>query len=574
MRWCLLSVFLIAVSCAAPLPSRNSASTAPASPLIHVRVSPLQGGDWRVDYELPAALTTTSFARPSFAHRITDWHMIVPSDAQLVRTVDGDVISAPTAFTHVALRVSNPTKPVEKDYALTFTFTDGSVLLYTGHFDLKEGPSLFTFVGREGDRVIVPSGTFAGAATWTANDDTTYVYLGKLQPVVEPQYTLAVDPGFPPWLREHLLTLIPRLIAYYGKQLGRPLPWRPSIFLSYAEDAREGSMSFTGNTQTGLVQMEISLGPSSRQVGNSEVKKKASVVLAHEIAHLWNAHVYENVGSDWLHEGGAETFAWRAIRAAEVISQSEYERELSLAVSWCLFGLDDKPLLESSKSGRFKNYYTCGATISLWAESALGLAEPGVDAFTLWRAVFAASSENKYDGETFTKMLTSMGASATLRTDVNTFVTQPLASPAWLIEHLKKAGLTITDKPDTATLPHEYRQLAKERALAVLSKSACSEGGQVQLDKQHGLTFTPDKCPALPPATDFASISGVRLAAPIDTVALYDALVSSCSARRQIVVKTVSMSVSLPCVGPVRPRPPYLEIGGAAAPPPFAAKQL
>lgn len=142
----------------------------------------------------------------------------------------------------------------------------------------------------------------------------------------------------------------------------------------------------SGGTLPGLVQLDIRLGADRLAEADEEVTTQVSEFVAHEAAHLWNGElaVNEVAGGDWMHEGGAEAFALRALADLGAIPMEYVRTRLSNAVSECLLELDGAPLRESSRPGKYTNDYRCGLVISAMAEASAQQARPGADTFALW----------------------------------------------------------------------------------------------------------------------------------------------------------------------------------------------
>ncbi len=95
---------------------------------------------------------------------------------------------------------------------------------------------------------------------------------------------------------------------------------------------------------------------------------------AHEIFHFWTGQMFVAVlegGDAWLTEGGADLFAKRAMLSLGRIDRSTYDRRLVEAANDCLVGLAGRALLASAEPGAFRNLYSCGSTLWLWAGAAV-----------------------------------------------------------------------------------------------------------------------------------------------------------------------------------------------------------
>jgi hypothetical protein len=283
----------------------------------------------------------------------------------------------------------------EKDYAPFLLLSGGGVFVYTGQFVVEDADAqTFELRPRPGEFVVVPGHAAREPLRWDSIPDGTYAAFGPVEPVEEERLVAIIDAGFPNWLREEARALLPRLFDHYAAVLGRELPFRPAVLLSYSEDAtRPGSISLKGGTLTGLLQQDVQLGSARSAAGDPMVLKAFRQSLAHEAAHLWNSRVIRPRGPDWIHEGGADLLAWRALRALGIYSADQYEFSLSSARSACASLRGSGPLGKAPVKAR----YACGAAIQA--------AAPDPDA--LWAALIRRGGT--YDEESFFDLLRLAG---------------------------------------------------------------------------------------------------------------------------------------------------------------------
>ncbi len=444
-------------------------------------------------------------------------------------------------------------------------------MVYTGHFDVlpltcksescadfwtpreEDIATTFVFIPRTGEWLVLPDGAHEKTARWVNNQDSTYVYFGNDKPETFATFTAVVDPGFPKWLREQITALLPKLLDEYARRTTHPLPWKPRIFLSYAEVKGERSISITGNTQTALVQLEVRLGLGHKQSGDREVVARTLHIVAHEVAHLWNADAFANHGGDWLHEGGAEAFADRALRDLDFISPRKFDDSQSNALSLCLLGLANTTLDQSSLPGKTKNYYWCGETQELWLESALKQKYPANDLYTFWSGIF--TGDDGYDDTTISKRLGALGLSA-LATDFDHFEHAHVDSD-WLIPRLRKAGLTIVEIADAKKIPYDYSAALGGRALTAVAESACGPGAVVHHGKDDMHIEAPGACALSPADFSFKTIEGQSAGTK-----LYDAVATACAAHKALVLEGANRE-EVVCRVAVPARPAFFHVGTA-----------
>lgn len=370
-----------------PAPARASAIT------VRVQRDANAADTWSLTYELPTPSRAVRFTRPGHGYRQSHWRVLEPAGASIERQGDEDVLSAPagSSLRTLRLEVSTYSEKPEKDYQVFIPYSDGSVLFYTGVLGLSSGgeeapPPLHVFLTpRSGERVVVAGQNSAHKVRWEGSPQGTYAYFGS-GPAVQEGVTAVVDPGMPRPLREHIEHLLPRLFALYTARTGSPLTFEPALFVSFGPSLNPGSIDMSGGTLPGLVQLDIRLGADRLAEADPEVTHHVSELVAHEAAHLWNGElaVHEVAGGDWMHEGGAEAFSLRALADLGTLPVEYVRKRLSDAVSECLFKLEGAPLRESSRPGKYTNYYRCGLLISAMAEASARQARPDADIFSLW----------------------------------------------------------------------------------------------------------------------------------------------------------------------------------------------
>jgi hypothetical protein len=402
--------------------------------LLNVSVRHLEREDaWEVHYRLPEPVTAVGFQRGSYEFRQSNWAVASPAGVQLKRVEGGDFLWSASGgtFQEVTLRLKTYFRRPEKDYQVFIPYTDGGMLLYTGQLDLfplecgtdtacdlehatpAEHPFeiRYTFVPRPGEHLILLGDFSKGRTEWVSSGDGTYVYFGTATPIQSEHVTAIVDPGLPKWLSSRVEILIPKLFALYSERLGTKLNFKPIVFVSYGEI--EPRRSVKGGTLKGLVQLDFRLPRRYQAEPDPDLSVEVAYFIAHEAAHLWNGQMFRRAprAGSWLHEGGADALAWRALLAQGIIDLGRFWREQSRNVSSCLLGLEGQPLKDSSRPGRFNNHYSCGATINLLAEAALRSSGSREDLFDFWRGVFRVNPDGTYDDHSFLEALRAIPGS-------------------------------------------------------------------------------------------------------------------------------------------------------------------
>jgi len=407
VRRTLLLGLVLVVSCSRA-PPKPVAAPAPSLPpdTVAIRVEHLPPGDgWKVTWRLPHPVRQVRLARPGNGERKGHWILGTPGLS--IVTADGmdRVVSSGEPFDAFQAIIVQYTRKPEKDYQAFIPFDDGTMLLYTGILDLEpppaEGPWRhdFELVPRKGDAVVVGGARTQGTARWSTRGPGTYVAFGNT-PLQETPLGLAmVDGGMPSWLRDRTLFLAVRVFGHYAVKTGWRLDQRPTFFLSYGRLPDPGALSFGGGTLDGVVQLDARMGSRYEEVEDPVVWERQARMVAHEAAHLWLSHMFRPAdgSSRWLDEGGADAWALRALLDLNVLTRTRFREILSQDQAECLALLQEGPLVDAARAGRWTAIYRCGEVANFLTEAAGIRRDPPWDVLQFWGQVFFDARNGTYD---------------------------------------------------------------------------------------------------------------------------------------------------------------------------------
>jgi hypothetical protein len=371
---------------------------------------------WMVEYELPKPVQELIFVRNQSAFRSTTWELKEGNvefrrkgDYETVRSLDGE------PFDRFSIVAPSLPQLSPKDYSQNYLFTVGSHLLYTGHFIVAENTtdpveySLRLTPGRS-EGIVVRGRYYDSTTTITdPGDDGLFAYFGGLKPLQDENYIAVLDPGLPDWLAGLLPEYLPRLFDFYALRLGDGLPNRPSIYFSFGDGDSE-STHFNGGA---LLDGTYQLRATGRAWNEPDLFLRSMVPasIAHESVHLWNGHVTssdKDKGASWMHEGGAEILAWRAMRELDYLSKDEFDLKVGEAYDTCVGGLGGRALMSVAKTGEYQLLYSCGAVIGRTSE--LSMQQNGSDIFAFWRRLInVAVGSKSFSQQTYFDVLLEMG---------------------------------------------------------------------------------------------------------------------------------------------------------------------
>ena len=392
-------------------PSPSVARTAPA-PRAELEIVVTRHADddgWTATYSLAAPTARLVFPnnRVLFRHQrwevATDGVELVAQDGtEVVRSTDG----AP--FDTVHFRIPHQPEHLDRNYEFHVPFTDGGVLLYTGHFvvDADTGPlaTEITLHGREGEHILVNGAAHESVTLrHTAQDYETYAYFGRATPIETDEVVALVDPGLPEWVREHNAEYLPRLFELYTERLDLELAAKPMVFFSYLEGT-PGKASFSGGALPGLIQLTV-VGRDWEAPDQGDEGAFARLIgfLGHESVHLWNMPIGRTPpkpGSAWMHEGGADALSFRALAELGVIDRAGLFMRHERAINQAAKRLVGTSVRESDTPERSMNFYEAGSALALATELAIQETNPDLDLFDFWRTLLA---ESHASGESYTE---------------------------------------------------------------------------------------------------------------------------------------------------------------------------
>ena len=400
-RMLLLACALLAIIGASPLRASD------ATPRIAIELVP---GDaqWEVRYVLSAPAPQLRFVRvDAKGHRAASW---TPADASFAITLeDGEEVVRRTdgaPFDRAAFRMAPRYVELEKDYAPFSPFGDGGMLVHTGRFHACAGRCAggetfqLTLRPPRGAHAIV-HGQVVDAVRVEDRDSGTNLYVGRALPVTTPDVVAVIDSAFPADTRARLESLLPRLMAFYGRKLGA-LDSRPMLFASRDEAHPGGGYGYQGGTLPGQVFMHFY--GRHEAFGTPDFAARVDWFFAHEAAHLYQTFsTLADPGDSWIHEGGADALAAIALQALGVIDADAVQARLQQSLDGCAKHIAQRPLQQAHASGSFEAHYACGFVLQMSVDAAARRASDGACGLAcVWRDFQLDVRAGKpWTGETF-----------------------------------------------------------------------------------------------------------------------------------------------------------------------------
>jgi len=407
---------------------------------LHIHVQYQQKTDtWKVRYELPIAGDHVAFSRQSNFDRRklykideSKFKWDKAGDVLLIRSVDG------SQFKTLDIIFSSFYDFIQKDYTHNLRYSDGSVLLYTNHLalganiieDESASPigtsfsgTLFHFYGPQ-QNIIFLGNTYKEKAQWLQEGDGTYIYFGNILPIETENFIAIVDPMLPKWAWDNTQEYFPKLFNYYEQQTAQSLNFKPVVFFNYDHISADYS-NYSGGTLQGLVQLTVN--GSRWKTKNAEQFNELFHFLAHEAAHFWNGQMFtfEDQAHSWMHEGGADAFANFAMREFGLLNSTQMMQKFEEAANSCVLNKGKESLTQSAKLWKYRNYYTCGATMALASHLAIRTKEPSKSFFDVWKRMFNVNMQDKtYNQQDYFDALSHVTSSTALSSALEMFSNQ------------------------------------------------------------------------------------------------------------------------------------------------------
>ena len=272
-------------------------------------------------------------------------------------------------FDRIAFDIAIDYRALPKSYAPFSPFSEGSFLIYSGHFQAcvsspcENTDDLPVTVTAFGKTIGVDGQQSSDQTRFISEGDGTNIFVGTLEPVAADGFIAIIDPGLPGSLRDRLDRSLQQSMREYAEIYG-PLSFRPELYVSI--DARPeagGGESSQGGTLPNQIFMHFD-GAHARERLAEDKPYWLDWFFAHEAAHLFQQDKVGRLAGDdgaaWIHEGGADAMAALAL-AGRGTAENTYVRErVSAAEGACAQGLGRTPLDQAGSNGNFDLHYQCG----------------------------------------------------------------------------------------------------------------------------------------------------------------------------------------------------------------------
>ncbi|MEO0501264.1 MAG: hypothetical protein AAF205_12020 [Pseudomonadota bacterium] len=330
-------------------------------------------------------------------------------------------------FHDVELTIPIDYRALPKSYAPFSPFSRGGTLIHSGQFHVClaapcEAPlSLPMTISAKRATVGIGGQRLAERANFISENSGTNIFVGTLEPVESDGFIAIIDPGLPEDVRSHLISSLPRAVAYFSKIYG-PLSFTPELYVSI--DGRpepRGGISTQGGTLPRQIFMHFD-GEDAEKRASEGSPLWLDWFFAHEAAHLFQQdgagiRAFDTTAA-WIHEGGADAMA-----ALSLFSQEDEKRSYAVergqqAFRACEMGMSETALSMATAEGKFDLHYQCGLLV--WLALDQQLHETGAGNLDDLNKLFFARVRNgqQWDEDVFFDTAQNFGVDPALVLDI------------------------------------------------------------------------------------------------------------------------------------------------------------
>lgn len=489
----LLNIVFLLVGCSVAQKSAMK-KTIENNNTVEIELSRISVNRWSVTYNLPEAVKAVVFQRQTNQFRHTHWKIKTP-DLKFRKIDNQECIASDKArFQKFTVEFQSYFKHTPKDYEFFRSFSDGGLIIYTGHLYIHPVQERYKnllhvdeeknweqkIASRPQNRslTVINGKIHKKPFEWIDSERKgTYIYFGKNRPLESDRMVAVVDQKMPTWIKVKMNDFLPRLFDLYFEKTKEQLSFRPIVFFNYAQINRPG-FSYSGGILPGLVQLSIEgEGWKAKDQNKTETILK---FFAHEAAHFWNGEMFNNSEPQaaWLHEGGADAFAYFALNELGIIDQAKLNMNFEWALNSCLNSLAGEPLNRSAELRRYRNYYDCGAF--LWYVTDQKMKKNNSTLFRFWQKMFRNSEvrSRMYSSADFHKLLKNEFDEKNLSQLIEDLEWNgSIDTHTQLFKIAANAGINLVSAPEEA--PRKYWSRSFQEIVADIMKEDC--GGYVDV---------------------------------------------------------------------------------------------
>lgn len=554
-------LFVSTVATASPRAATVAPLTAQVTLSAHLDASGQPAIEAR--YHLSRPVTTLAFSREASGLREKMW---VLDTRGIAFNKDRVVSTDRRAFRDFRLHVLPYTEFVNLNYAPAVMFSDHSLALFTGYFNIAGTGATTEFRVGDSDVPVLVYGQPASGRFRRNSfpNDGSFIYFGKLRPIRTPNSILVLDPDLPAWIKQSLIKDVPDILSFYARNYGSKLERRTFILFNWNERHAQGKTDYKGDSLDDNIAFTVSGANWSKP--DLDTRQALARLIAHELAHQWNAHLFvpsdffNGNGGNWLPEGQAEFSANQTGYHFGWLSRQQLLENYTADINNCLLAPANKPI--SQQNWDNNAIYGCGVTFNLLAQAALQQARPQHSFFDLWHAIYndAAHNKHQYSVADYLQEFQHLSGNTALSSTINTVVTKSAANKtALIVSALQRLKFGFVRVSDNNADIDSGRQAASQLFWAIM-QSDC-HGSVSFYTLRDGFRVDPVKgCQVLTKPYVVKAIQGQPLFEK--GFVAYRAVLNACAAHLpvELVVAGQSAPVKLQCPATLPPMPEIIRL--------------
>lgn len=286
---------------------------------------------WLINYEFSEAIQAMKFDNTPYSFVESDWGIQTEGVALNLSLLQATFDTSGNQLS-IGIKSENDSA-VSGFYTPFLNFSDGSRAIFVGHYlpsELKVNNKWIsaqnvevslTITPLKKEKILFDARHEVDKLSVSGDDTRQYVYIGRLPVKRYDKFNMLLDPALPAWAQESILKAIPQFYEYFEEKTQATLSFKPFFIINYETGTGKHSLD------AGVINRQVAInfvGDGWNQNAETERTKVLSI-LAHEMAHLWNAQHwhYEGQNAVWMHEGGANYFSRKALLNFGYVSATE-----------------------------------------------------------------------------------------------------------------------------------------------------------------------------------------------------------------------------------------------------------
>lgn len=412
---------------------------------VSTHVTDLGGGEFDVRYVFETPQNVMFFSRSETDYRREAWHP-TSEGVRLERIAGFDTLVFDTPTQEARFRVTARPDLRYEGYSDYIRFSDGSLMLFTGQFELLPGGSVEAVAALEGDinrfegvqpvlgvRVLSPTPMIVrgerveGEAVEISRGGGGFIYIGDGEISASDNYVGLIDPATPDWIRARFPEDLASLFSELERGWGYGLDDKATLLFAF-----EGYDNPGFSNKGGVLGRQLVIQSSGERLREPDdfVHDYLLWFFAHESVHLFQnvrgPHL-DSPQDSWIHEGAANAMANRIMAGLDRPAIAYLRYSFANAYSTCAEALAAGPLRTATQRGQMRAHYACGEFIALMTDAAL----PDHTLFDFWNAMLerAEAGDGAYNLETYMATARALGMREADAARIEAFVTQGFDQP-------------------------------------------------------------------------------------------------------------------------------------------------